>query len=297
MSISMPRQLALSALLALATPCALAQAQLTVSHSHVYVQWAGSAPLGLAQGSLLAEREHGVGSNATTYGRSALGNGRMQAYSRATDRLLVESIAGITLTLENTGTAPLTLAPGDLSARLEVNMIRGTGSLSPAIAQNGVQAILSGLLPNVASGNAARLDYLHSVGNSGPPTVIVNEIETGGFQVVPALDPFGLFVGASLSAPGFTVAVGESFQIQATLETWVVAGANFTTAWFAETDGYFAGNGLELHLNLPAGVNVSSPVPLSWVAPAVPEPAAAWLLIGGLPLLLRAARRGRRGFS
>jgi hypothetical protein len=290
-----PPQLALACLLALAAPCALAQAQLEVVLSRVTVQWQGSAPSGIDEGTVFIERNHGVGSDATTYGRSSLANGRAQALARSFNypEGIVASYASIMVGFLNTGSVPLTFAMGALSARLDVSMSRFAGvGVSALGTANLVNAVLSGNLPGLGGGGAG-FGYQHVVRADGlPPFVQASETETGGFLVAAAVDPFGLALGATMTAPSFTVGVGQAFEVRALLQITAAAGSSDTINWLAETDGYFGGNGLQLHLTLPAGVNLVSPVPLTWVSTApVPEPAVAWLLIGGLPILLRATRR------
>lgn len=281
-------------LLTVAVPAAVAQAQLTANLSNVFVQWQGSAPAGTDPDPLFVERDHGIATDATTRGRSSLGDGRMQAYSSSFNypEGTVASYAGITVSFENTGTAPLVLAAGDLRANLDVSMLRVAGVGPAGNAGNTVIGVLGGQLPGVGGG-AARLDYQHIDRDGGlPPIINVNEIETGGYVVVPAIDPFGLALSATLSAPAFTVGVGQSFQVQALLQQWSSAGTSDTMSWFAETDGYFGGRGLQLFLDLPAGVTVISPVPLTWAAAAVPEPTTLSLILAGLAVVMCRRPRG-----
>lgn len=117
-------------LLTVAVPTAMAQAQLSVSLSNVFVQWQGFAPTGVDPDPLFVERNHGIiATDATTRGRSSLADGRMRAYSSSFNypEGTVASYAGITVSFENTGTAPLMLAAGDLRANFDLSMLRVAG--------------------------------------------------------------------------------------------------------------------------------------------------------------------------
>ncbi len=274
-------------------------AALAVTDSLVIIQY-GGAGLGLQQATDPWFRDFSGGTvGGALYTSADLAGGVFRASAEALGGLPAfplgvqqQASASFRMSLQNTGPGAIVLPAGWLRADVDAVFGRTFGGAGQGIATHQFTSTLGGSgagLP--ATGGAARLTYQVAVGPRVPPTEDLITTATAGF--VTTVNSAGLGgVDGSLSFAALTLAPGSGLQVNFNLQ--VLAAAPSGAGWLALTD---ASNSAVLSMQLPAGVTLSSPVPLPWVT-VVPEPAGGSLLLAGLAGLgvlarVRSLRRDR----
>ncbi len=200
------------------------------------------------------------------------------------------------LSLRNGSAAPVHFDAGSIKLDVAASYARTPGAGFSGTVGNTLNAVfvIAIVAPDDTlrySGNAFyQYRYSFDIGDPMPDIESIDRTE-GGFTMTSSKDASASH--AELFSSGLDLLPGETMAIFMS----VGASANvinlFGGAGFSATTDY--GHTARLSMALPAGVSLDSPVPLSWVTTAVPEPASWALMLGGVVGLAALRRRRNLG--
>jgi PEP-CTERM motif len=247
---------------------------LTLVQSNARVQWGGP---GLGQNSL----NHPSFVTAAAGGATAetdVAGGTAKALSIDVGNpsgIVTYAYSNFEVLFQNTGPVAIGFGAGAINATVDASFLHTLGTDAFGTAAHILTASLYGQGGGLNSG--AGVSYQAAVFNrSSSPTLDFRLLPNAGFIATGSADLAALSV--ALAFPAFSLQPGETLRVGLNLTTNAWGYAPGGGPWSATTDAF---NTASVSMLLPAGTELVSQQPLSWVT-VVPEPSSGALLLAGL---------------